>query len=1213
MAGNVYPILFVGCGGSGGVTLRFTMDSLRAEIARWNSAREASDGPAARIPFGPSGLPDAWQFVHIDVPGSPDGNAVDRPPSVPEQGGRYISLAPAGYEYKTLSDQLWERTRGTGSRHLMTGWMKRPNPATDPVLTAGAGQMRNVGRAVALSSLDRISEGLEGAARRLMSASAAEDLRKLAALTGSQTATSPVVFIVSSMSGGAGASMVLDVARVLTRLRPTWLGLTSLFLYTSEVFSELPENARTGVEGNGLAAMGELLATALGANGQRILVPEDDDELRRAATMEAAFDENRLLADLGFAVGGGSESQTFRRVFPIGNSQGERSALFGDGTMDTVFRAIGRGLAGLVASPTAISDFVQYDMTNPNSRNTDLRWLGEGSLDKQTVLWGTFGFGRLSLGRDRYAEYLSQRIARDAVDRLAGASQGARSSAERDMELAADSAYDALRRDLGLPGTGQPAAVLPLLARGRDPQAARAELAAPIRRILFERIYQHPRVLNSHQAQDYVGALRQVGGDSARPAMAQVQEVGYAAAYEWVQRLSSDVLRAVEGIAARQGLGVARRVVLHLKEDTSHWSRSLQAESRALAPEGVAALPGPPAGRLDEIAKMPTPPANSDLVRQLQNDHATAVTRVAGGVVAGLLSDALSEFGDKFANPLARALQDALGTLEAARARVPLREGIAEARTDVYGEWPSAAGNVATRFRGAHNEVMLIDPDTFPQQVDADLDVIRRARGLATVGEAREAVFQEVLTGRWAGHNDDTNESVTIRTLGPWVPVGMVRDPSRPDLGRVSSAAAFSTDTDPRAVVARSRAWVNRPNGELAPFLRQGIRGYLSESGTGVASRRSAALAGKFAVVLQHAAPLVQVDAPAFALVHPNVKLEEMFKFSGVPLRDLPGGAADGLLSVLRDRGSVAAEAIEGFQSALDEDTGTVHLDVFGSYPPMVPLALPSLLRPLGAALSRVNAAGAVADMWRNRRARPLVGCLPMTPVERRSLVAGYIVGRMTGRLRGVYQQNPYERNEPLAVYSEASATWLRFPAPLLTAHAQGFDSDEVGAILEAYLVAIAQCGFDPTLAPLAPYLALRSLYGSPSNRQGREYDTTFGATRYLTRFIVADERPPEGGPRRAERGAAPGATPQTAQARKEAAVAYLAALDQGVTSAFGGAEPAKSPRIEQMRYDVRPLLNSLAPDVIWATEQLTGIVEGITATDATPEGPSEPVTGVDF
>ena len=49
-----------------------------------------------------------------------------------------------------------------------------------------------------------------------------------------------------------------------------------------------------------------------------------------------------------------------------------------------------------------------------------------------------------------------------------------------------------------------------------------------------------------------------------------------------------------------------------------------------------------------------------------------------------------------------------------------------------------------------------------------------------------------------------------------------------------------------------------------------------------------------------------------------------------------------------------------------------------------------------------------------------------MTPVERRSLVAGYVVGRMTGRLRGVYQQNPFERNEPLAVYSEASASWLQ-------------------------------------------------------------------------------------------------------------------------------------------------------------------------------------------
>ncbi len=145
--------------------------------------------------------------------------------------------------------------------------------------------------------------------------------------------------------------------------------------------------------------------------------------------------------------------------------------------------------------------------------------------------------------------------------------------------------------------------------------------------------------------------------------------------------------------------------------------------------------------------------------------------------------------------------------------------------------------------------------------------------------------------------------------------------------------------------------------------------------------------------------------------------------------------------------------------------------------------------------------------------------------------------------------------------------------------------------MLEGHLVAIARCGFDPTLAPLRPYTALRALFAvaQRSTDWSWEYDTQFGAERHLRQYILSDVIVPGSGPRRAEIGFPGGDTVDTAEKRKSAALGYLAALEEGVTTEFGGDAPARSPQIEGLRYGIRPLLSSIAPDLIWALRALAG------------------------
>lgn len=67
----------VGCGGSGGATLAYLMDQLRSDLA----------------PLGVPRLPQAWQFVHIDVPHESDPGPSGLG-TVVEQGGTYFGCSP---------------------------------------------------------------------------------------------------------------------------------------------------------------------------------------------------------------------------------------------------------------------------------------------------------------------------------------------------------------------------------------------------------------------------------------------------------------------------------------------------------------------------------------------------------------------------------------------------------------------------------------------------------------------------------------------------------------------------------------------------------------------------------------------------------------------------------------------------------------------------------------------------------------------------------------------------------------------------------------------------------------------------------------------------------------------------------------------------------------------------------------------------------------
>ena len=294
----MYRVLVIGCGGSGAKTLGYMMDQLRADL---------------RV-YGIEEIPGCWQFLNVDTPLQEEAPKSIAP--VSKQGGHYVSCGVSSGAYRVVDEALVgdvQAQSSTGLRDMATWLPRRPEDVTVP-LNIGAGQYRGIGRLVILTRLKEIQDAVRQAVEVMGhpdSLRAAEEVARRVPGVGTAPAIdmAPMVLVVSSMAGGSGASMTLDVCRLVAgtslelKINPDNI---SVFLYTAEVFQKtVPANARQGMPGNTLAMLGEIVATQSGGDG------------------EAAKADRDLYARLGVSI---TKNKAFKRVTPIGLKAGGSGA-----------------------------------------------------------------------------------------------------------------------------------------------------------------------------------------------------------------------------------------------------------------------------------------------------------------------------------------------------------------------------------------------------------------------------------------------------------------------------------------------------------------------------------------------------------------------------------------------------------------------------------------------------------------------------------------------------------------------------------------------------------------------------------------------------------------------------------------------------------------------------------------------------------------------
>lgn len=1147
----MYKFLIVGCGGSGGSTLAYMMDQIRSELA----------------PYGIDQIPPGWQFVHIDVPSAPD-TKIDGIGNVREQGGTYLSTAPHSGSYAVLDNAISQWFGQAGAFGEFGTWAPREAERITVPLTYGAGQMRAVGRIITLARARDVYEGLSRAYQRLNTVETNTAMAEVARLVPGagrfHAEEKPLVLVVSSMAGGAGASMALDVCRLLSLVPGVDPDLTGVFMVAPDAFDELPESARGGVRANALAMLGEIVATQTGASEQH------DITLLRALGLEVQT----------------TGRPPFARVFPVGRFVGVEKTLFGDGSQRAVYRGLGRGLAALMCSGSASGDYASFDLGNisdPTPAHPD--YLGWGGANP--IPWGSFGFASLSLGRDRYRHYAAQRISRFALDRLRTGhiQMGNTSTSVEQLRALVDSQWSRIADSMMLPsgGPGTPVNQQQVVQWFTGTALSRADADQIARAIVDQHITPYVPA-PAGQAAQWMPMLQRFFIDQAPSLQNAANEGAYRWAFQWASSVHDVLLTQVQQGVEVFGLPYAREVLERVE-------RLIRDE---LAPR-LSELAGYQAGDLAqmppefaaELATMRGGIANGQgLVQRLGDMERVRLTDTVYARAADLARGVLHSLMGEVIAPLKQTIDNAIAVLDGAVAAPPVASGLANVATDQYALWPSEQDElVPERFDVAENEILLTPAEGFGRQFEADL---RLATGgtnsVITLEDARLTAARAVTSGQWPVAQGRSAPGGLLTILAHWRPALFNRDPMTgqpitPSHGR------YELNVAPADLLSRSLQFVSRPGESFEVFCSLSLRDYALGKDVPSAElpRRRADLVAKFGQTLSRALPLISIDADAVTAIH-NSQPQYRYKFSAVPFEHIPELMTE-LAAVISGRSNIAAEVSQAFEKALSTADHLTRIDVFGSYRNYSPLVFDALLKPVAQQWAGTAPQGRLA-FWAHRRSRTLPASLPLSDAERQAMIAGWYIGQITGQLR--FPEAPYA--SAVEVWDAEETRWLPFPHPLLTPPSEfrGQSYDWLPAVLESQLLAISRAHEVPVMHALAPYRRLRRLYDANELHPERGLGSLSGEME-LARWIETGQTP-SGLPSRIT-----GETPEERAANAKQWVQqigeftvsnFIPPARPGEPSGPYGAIPTRKHAAST------PFFRDLAPDIVTVTQQLAELID---------------------
>jgi hypothetical protein len=803
----------------------------------------------------------------------------------------------------------------------------------------------------------------------------------------------PLTIIVGSMAGGTGAGIMLDVVDLVRRTDING-AFPVLVAFTPDIFGSIQTEAMTA---NAAAFMSEMMSAYW------------DDE----ATDSALIPSKVAVHTRGP-----------HSIFLIGRKNIDGLDLL---ESKNVYRAVGEALAAVTTSSTVQTDFHNFITVNwPMAAPANAGGYGFQPSQLKGVA-SSFGSATISIGRDRFRDYLKKLLHRSIVEHLADGFESVANSVlgENSKSMAGPAKISELNRrniDRFLVECG-----LNEVADGNR-QVSNNFVSSEIMKGRLAEVSGKIKGPFNPTMQQQAGVWLQTIGAQQQQVKVQVLQAVDAELTTQLREWGTEVLHRVLRTATEFSAVLSMPVVLSLIETTRAsvlQSSNLLREESKKAREMAVQSEQKARGHLTANAKGSLQ-LSAGPVQETISDMSKAIVLEWSAQVKDKLSVALESVATTMLSGLEASISQSL-------ARITDMTKTQDGKPAIVDGWPKNDGVVPASFAPSPVEFFLEEYSNWPDLANKLLSKsLGDPAGLPI--DPVEAARLLLIRGGFGGDGKKKESSPLIWSEGHgsspvWEPGQQV---------------SITIADDFEAMTERIDSWLMRPATELLYVLSEGLSAYLmpTHHKTGAAipnhQQRISTYRQLLTQALMQSRPLIEVDNVINSTVHPKPLSYTLniqgFPFGhGHPAREVTESIIQGFMNT-------AAGVDWAFSSG---DAESVLITNFLEYP-VHPSVVNSFTQPLNKALAKFDADLLRSSFWQWRRARILENFIPLPDALRIAAIRGFAVARALG----VVTADPLGENKISTIGKVHS-----FPKNLLTETDQ---SNILPVLLEAMILAFA-------------------------------------------------------------------------------------------------------------------------------------------------------------
>lgn len=926
------PIIMIGCGGSGQKAVRYVRDSVKRHLEHRGWTGD---------------FPEAWQFIGIDTLNNQEDPSI---PFMPNNDYKSVSLAFPTYQglNQAIDAKFGVDVNPIAFKDLQ-GW--RPNPRQVIVpLRAGAGKLRAVGRMAGILALqDVVRDRLKYAFTQCTAGGPelTEVSRFLGVNVPAGTPTpDPITIVMGSMAGGTGAGIMLDVVDLVRRIDEKG-AFPVLVAFTPDIFGTVQTPA---MQANASAFMSEMLSAYW------------DDENTDSSLIPASVAVNTRGPHSVFFVG--------------------RTNIDGLDLLDSknVYRAVGEALSAVTTSAAVQTMFHNFVTVNwAESAPANAGGYGFHAARLKGVA-SSFGSATISIGRDRFRDYLKKLLHRSILEQLADGfeSVAAAELGDTAKSMAGPAKIAELTRrrlsqftiDCGLNEGDQ-----------GSKQISDHFLSTEI---IKTRIGQVSNKLKL----PFAPAMQQGANVWLQTLTAQAQQIKAAEMAtlntemgeqlrEWGSALFKRILYTTTESAGKQSLPVVLSLLQATRAQVLQSSAKFKEQAKEANGQAEKAVERA-RGHLSGGAKGSIPMSAAPVQETIQ-DFSKAIVAEWSAKVREKLSVTLESVATTMLSGIEASVSQSM-------ARINELTTPQDGKPAVIGSWPKNDGIVPQSFLPSPVEFFLEDFSTWPDTANR---LLTRSLGdpAGLPIQPVEAARLLLIRGEFGGGGAN---GIKVN------PLIWANTHANDLVWESGQQVSIEIGDGIEALSDRIDAWLMRPSTELLHVLSEGLGSYLMpvNQRTGVAvpehQQRLANFRQNLTMALMQSRPLVQIDATMNATVHPHqlsyVLNIQGFPFGvGHPAREETEQIIQGFLD--------DARPVDAFTSG---DAESVLITNFLEYP-VNPSVITSFTQPLKAALGTFTPELLRSSFWQWKRARILENFIPLPDALRFAAIRGFAVSRILG------------------------------------------------------------------------------------------------------------------------------------------------------------------------------------------------------------------------